>query len=478
MRLKPPQSVCSMRNFPIVCWCVFLIVCPLSLCRATYMHRDVATQDPGHTIRNLALIQKLSNSVRFDVQGGTKPFNKTVQMTNHLGQQYVCKIGNKTRPNTEVPEGSPGASISTMHGGISSSSRAGFNLQDPARQVQRLKDVCIEFPLGWWTYRWCHEKQVTQFHKEKDGTVDKAISLGIYAPKKTVIEGAVSVMGTDGAGKKMVGALGSKFVFHFVKGNGEGCTEGNMKEEGRSTTISLTCCKEAKVAAASQEIIRSGVVVALNSFNEVSQCTYKFELCTPLLCEPDAPTPAQAASTVHRLLKPLENVCMQKHEGGWSYEFCYRHHIRQVHLEAVAEESGKRVTKVASEYVLGKFGSLGPREAKMDEKEDPGSIVPSVENPEAKSFVQEYIDGDECGVTGGKQKRSTRAHFICLPGSKVNYIVSIKEDRTCHYTIVVNTPYLCNHGEFKIKNKVDHELVCTPRGVDAHGKDHSVTLEE
>ena len=47
--------------------------------------------------------------------------------------------------------------------------------------------VCVEFPQGWWTYRWCHKQQVTQYHKGKNGeAMGNSWSLGVYDSHKTM----------------------------------------------------------------------------------------------------------------------------------------------------------------------------------------------------------------------------------------------------------------------------------------------------
>ena len=30
---------------------------------------------------------------------------------------------------------------------------------------------CITLDKGWWSYKWCHKKEIIQLHKETDGKV-------------------------------------------------------------------------------------------------------------------------------------------------------------------------------------------------------------------------------------------------------------------------------------------------------------------
>ena len=41
-----------------------------------------------------------------------------------------------------------------------------------------------------------------------------------------------------------------------------------------------------------------------------------------------------------RLLEPLAHFCLTRHEGYWSYEFCYKRGIRQFHNVAVRDPKG------------------------------------------------------------------------------------------------------------------------------------------
>lgn len=59
---------------------------------------------------------------------------------------------------------------------------------------------------------------------------------------------------------------------------------------------------------------------------------------------PTHPYPTQQQPTANsaalRLLEPLVGFCLQRHEGYWSYEFCYKRGIRQYHNVAVRDAKG------------------------------------------------------------------------------------------------------------------------------------------
>merc|ERR1711871_532624 len=242
-------------------------------------------------------------------------------------------------------------------------------------------------------------------------------------------------------------------TYSYYFSNGQHCDE---TKTGRKSVVHVSCCHQPSQNCNDGQQDSMKTFIALQSLKETELCTYEINVCTPLLC-PLKLTPTQNRFSVHSLLKPLETVCMQKHEGWWTYEFCYRGQIRQLHLQAVANKNGHRETKVVSEYRLGKYD--GRKNAERDEVESPESIRPSLENPERKAFIQDYSGGEKCGITG--QTRSTRVYFICKPGSKTTSLISVKEDRTCHYVVVVNTPLLCEHSLFQITTDSAKELVCS-----------------
>ena len=318
----------------------------------------VGSYSVGHHERNIDLISRLSGVVRFDVEGSTAP-NQAVQMTDHVGQQYRCTLGNKTKGSERRAKSKDGSTTTI------------FMPPDLDQQLKDLEGICADFRLGWWSYRWCHKQQVTQFHKETDGSaVGKTTNIGIFDPERTKIQKEVKGSGT-----------GTSVTYFFTKGSAKGCTDAVA---GRTAEVTLSCCRKVDTQHADS-------VIQLSSFKETETCKYEFKLCTSLLCKSSDPRAEQKAPTIRQLLKPLENVCMQKHDGWWTYDFCYRQHIRQVHLQTVANKNGKQETKVVSEYLLGKFN--GKKSLKSSDVDSPELIRPSLEDPDRKAFVQDYTAG-------------------------------------------------------------------------------------
>lgn len=72
----------------------------------------------------------------------------------------------------------------------------------------------------------------------------------------------------------------------------------------------------------------------------------------------------------------------------------------------------------------------------------------------------EYPGGTECDLTG--RQRSTTVHFVC--GEGTDQFISVKEDRSCHYKVVIATPRLCKHPAFRKQLPSARTVRCTPVG--------------
>ena len=79
----------------------------------------------------------------------------------------------------------------------------------------------------------------------------------------------------------------------------------------------------------------------------------------------------------------------------------------------------------------------------------------------------EYEGGTECDVTDGVARRGTTTRLVCGDScvtlnsmiSTRHALVSVVEDRTCHYVLSVTTPALCKHEAF-IQNEQSRTVKC------------------
>ena len=54
--------------------------------------------------------------------------------------------------------------------------------------------------------------------------------------------------------------------------------------------------------------------------------------------------------------------------------------------------------------------------------------------------------GTMCDLNG--QPRVTKVYYVCYPAGK-HEIFSLEESSTCEYEIVILTPYLCQHPDYR-----------------------------
>jgi hypothetical protein len=149
-------------------------------------------------------------------------------------------------------------------GRVWSQNTAENSLQLHARRMQLLEyqGACRELKLGWWSYRWCHEGEITQFHEGEEGPV---WSLGFY-------EGE-SIKEVHKRADEQGPEVALLYVHSFT--GGQFCEETKAK---RATEVHFYCC---------------GAMVdpVLLSVVEQSTCVYVIRVCYPQPCsDPRAPT--------------------------------------------------------------------------------------------------------------------------------------------------------------------------------------------
>ncbi|CAL5229222.1 g12505 [Coccomyxa viridis] len=174
---------------------------------------------------------------------------------------------------------------------------------------------------------------------------------------------------------------------------------------------------------------------------------------------PDAITPdtqAQRASSLKddeqnmqkdpsELLSALDSLCLYRIEDWWTYELCYKKHVRQFHKDA---------ENAMSEYDLGQYDV---DRSDLDTILDNGTLT----GASSKYVRQVYAGGEACDITG--KLRETEVHFVCSEEGKEG-IKSIREHATCQYTLVFATSQLCKHPGFQIPKQPVHTIVCSRPG--------------
>ncbi|KAJ0175790.1 hypothetical protein K1T71_008949 [Dendrolimus kikuchii] len=165
-------------------------------------------------------------------------------------------------------------------------------------------------------------------------------------------------------------------------------------------------------------------------------------------------------SPIH-LLKPLfaQKICSYRLESYWSYEVCHGRYIRQYH----EEREGKHVN--TQEYFLGHWST--ERQAKLEA--DIKVAQETKQTPKAtkvEGMTLPYVemamdDGTVCDLSG--KPRVARVLYVCYSHGK-HEVYSFKETSTCEYEIIILSPLLCEHPQFKPKEVTENMIDCHPIG--------------
>ena len=282
------------------------------------------------------------------------------------------------------------------------------------RRLKKMEGVCSQIHLGWWSYEWCSETIVTQFHIHvSDSTATPSLalqdvtSLGKYSNRKFQIIAAKKDKADDDddgdfpAANKY--AEGEPELARVVDtySNGDICdTTGKPRE----TKVKYFCCSEKMMERYRGPVLRKGNPVVSNIVSVVSLfedpdevCTYTITVCTPLLCENvkgadddsllfdissgsmvnldsrKAESSSSSKSESSRSLsskksgkkenesirdildRTLGKACIESSTTGWwSYSYCHRKHVKQFHESIIINtDTGIATTGAEDVYMLG-----------------------------------------------------------------------------------------------------------------------------
>lgn len=330
-----------------------------------------------------------------------------------------------------------------------------FKDKAPEALNKNLDNTCAILNKDYWSYEWCHRREVRQFHLNTPVDTEEPSAEPVRDPDWSLGKYAKTEVLTPEGGDRGAMAV----VDYFV--GGQLCHETG---QGRQTIVEFYCCADgslpSEVQARIADVPRVPYAVAqLMSVEEIATCKYAIIVCSPLLCDAQqlatraTLTGPAAASQALQLLEPMASQCLRRHDGYWSYEFCYNGSIRQFHTVAVREATGNVVSKVESEYIIGTSQPV-PEGFK---EEDHIILNKEEEGGDPSLFQMDYTGGTVCDLTG--EVRATTVQFICGEGP-VDVFVSIKEDRSCHYKAVISTPKLCRHPSFRKEKPPTHVVHC------------------
>eukprot|EP00850_Spirogloea_muscicola_P024860 SM001647S02502 [mRNA] locus=s1647:248:1732:- [translate_table: standard] len=141
------------------------------------------------------------------------------------------------------------------------------------------------------------------------------------------------------------------------------------------------------------------------------------------------------------LLDAMRDICFLREEGWWTYELCYKKHLRQYHAE-----NGQ----VMQEFMLGLYDD---------------SLTAALHHQIPDTFLQKdislhsaaqryhahvFVNGTQCDLTSNL--RRTEVRFFCEEAANPrfgHYVAAIKEAPTCCYTLDFHTSLLCRHRLYR-----------------------------
>lgn len=448
------------------------------------LHINVDKEIAKHAKRNEWLKEKLRKDDKFDLvlQGmdGPPMGGESVVMADADGSTATCRF------EAEAPGDDGGNTRKTGGAGRGGEQSSAKQVPEDDEQspppstyeeaLAPLNGLCLAVNKGWWSFSWCFRNEVRQYHAEPDGKRSADWSLGKFDDARSVDK-----------------PLGSgSYHSHFFDG-GQRCDETGA---GRATEVRFFCCEPSGDMPAS-----------IQTIDEPELCTYNIDVCTLLVCPSSVLGSAGSAPTasgplvepgtesLQKLVKPMETGCAQRHEGWWSYEFCFGKHVRQFHLETVKDGS-KTYNKVGADISLGTLepgvegivdaekGGVhgsdgGAARQRAAEKHphlfDDGAKVSNTPirgttlhtfpgEPERSYLLQRFEGGDVCDLAG--VPRTTLVRMVCpyvegnAGGESVNQVVSVSEDSTCHYSMTFASSLLCSHPAFAPEPEPLLRVVC------------------
>ena len=112
-----------------------------------------------------------------------------------------------------------------------------------------------------------------------------------------------------------------------------------------------------------------------------------------------------------------------------------------------------------SEYYLGKYSSE-EFEADVASMKEQESSLPAPRKMKIETLNMPYYQlvmeaGTLCDLNG--KPRVTRVNYVCYPSGK-HEMYSFKESSTCEYDIIVLSPLLCSHPDYRPEESDENEV--------------------
>ncbi|KAI0318645.1 hypothetical protein OF83DRAFT_1231961 [Amylostereum chailletii] len=165
---------------------------------------------------------------------------------------------------------------------------------------------------------------------------------------------------------------------------------------------------------------------------------------------------SQEVTAVHSwsLLQPLADSCIFHRQGWFTYSYCHNSHVRQFRemIRVDPRAGGGFQIEEDPEWEAYDLGRAPPvpdgvtGDVALAEQSALAASVELARGSSSRYLVQRWGDGTVCDKTG--RRREIEVQFHCSM-TTTDSILFVKETRTCHYVLVVNTPRLCGEPGFK-----------------------------
>lgn len=151
------------------------------------------------------------------------------------------------------------------------------------------------------------------------------------------------------------------------------------------------------------------------------------------------------------LLSQYKDKCYVRHEGWWTYEFCFGKHVVQKHI--IPKDRNPNKGEVEDVFVLGTYD----RDADLTRRKNATDISTS-----DAPFTQIFLNGTVCDMTNKKRrvlvKYMCRDEAVQLGGASkksaqmnLNLLNAVREVESCVYEVEFINGAICNHASYKEK---------------------------
>jgi protein OS-9 len=198
-------------------------------------------------------------------------------------------------------------------------------LREKAKEsLSVLKDVCAQHHQSWWSYEWCFEGKITQFHvrieidtgNNKHFTVEDVTGLGEFNGNSVT---EVSNPNTNSEQSEQAPPRRDVEERAFFD-EGDICPDTGLPRQAEAV---LLCCPSLKSSRKRSTVFRNGNpfetdLVYLKSVEEEQVCTYTLTLCTPLLCheellqERQKPLPTASGMAGRKEIENVEDLSVSE----------------------------------------------------------------------------------------------------------------------------------------------------------------------